>query len=181
MLRLFATGFLLMGGFVSVYNYVAYRLLAPPYSLSQTAVSLIFAVYLLGVVSSPIMGNLALRLGRRRILLANMALIAAGLALTLATPVWAIVAGVAVLTTGFFGAHSVASAWVGFAARAGRAQASALYLFAYYGGSSLAGSLCGVAWSRAGWDGVVLCVATMLAISGALALGLPGRKQELLF
>ena len=36
---LFAQGFLLMGSFVTVYNYVGFRLLAPPFGLSQTIVA----------------------------------------------------------------------------------------------------------------------------------------------
>ena len=39
---LFAESFLLMGGFVCVYNYIGFRLLDPPYSLSQTVIGLIF-------------------------------------------------------------------------------------------------------------------------------------------
>jgi YNFM family putative membrane transporter len=42
---LFLEGFLLMGSFVTTYNYIGYRLLAPPYLLSQTAVGAIFIVY----------------------------------------------------------------------------------------------------------------------------------------
>ncbi|MGH8118539.1 MAG: MFS transporter, partial [Rhodanobacteraceae bacterium] len=65
---LFAEGFLLMGAFVTVYNYIDYRLLAPPYSLSQAVVGSIFVIYLVGIFSSPWVGHLAGRLGRRKIL-----------------------------------------------------------------------------------------------------------------
>ncbi|HLH49963.1 MAG TPA: MFS transporter, partial [Roseiarcus sp.] len=44
---LFAIGFLVMGCFVTVYNYIGFRLLKPPFSLSQTQVGLIFILYLL--------------------------------------------------------------------------------------------------------------------------------------
>ncbi len=171
---LFAEGFLLMGGFVAVYNYVGYRLLAPPYGLSQGRVGLIFSVYLVGVASSAVMGNLALRLGRRRVLAGNIVLFMAGVAVTLAQPVWAVVLGVAGVTAGFFGAHSVASAWVGFAARGGRAQASALYLFAYYAGSSLTGSGLGLVFSRGGWPAIVLAVGLLGLAALAVAAVMPG-------
>ena len=42
---LFVEGFLLLGAFVTVYNYLGYRLLAPPYNLSQTVVGLIVAFF----------------------------------------------------------------------------------------------------------------------------------------
>ncbi len=175
---LFAEGFLLMGGFVTIYNYTTYRLLAPPYALGQGHAGLIFAVYLTGVASSAVMGHLALRAGRRRVLVGNVGLMGCGLALTLASPLAAIVGGTAVFTTGFFGAHSVASGWVGFYARDARAQASALYLFAYYAGSSLVGTAAGLLWARAGWPGVAGSVAALLALALLAALQLPGQDPH---
>ena len=50
---MFLEGFLLLGAFVTVYNYLGYRLLAPPYNLSQAVVGLIFGIYLVGTFSSP--------------------------------------------------------------------------------------------------------------------------------
>jgi YNFM family putative membrane transporter len=41
-LALYAQGFLLMGGFVALYNYLGFRLAAAPFDLPQTLVSLIF-------------------------------------------------------------------------------------------------------------------------------------------
>ena len=69
---LFLEGFLLMGSFVTLYNFIGYRLMAPPYGLSQTSVGLIFCVYLTGVASSPLMGNLAMRAGRRVVMVGNI-------------------------------------------------------------------------------------------------------------
>jgi YNFM family putative membrane transporter len=174
---LFAEAFLLMGGFVSVYNYIAYRLLAPPYSLSQAAAGLIFLVYPVGVVSSAVLGSLALRLGRRVVMGASILLMAAGLLITLAAPVWAMVLGVAGVTAGFFGAHSVASAWVGDRAEGARAQASALYLLAYYVGSSVLGSATGFVWARAGWPGVVAAVGVFTLVAFGICVG-PLRHNE---
>ena len=143
-----------MGSFVTVYNYVGFRLLAPPFGLSQTVVASIFLVYLVGTVSSAAVGSLAGRIGRRRVLWAMILLMLAGLALTLADTLPLLVAGMGVFTFGFFGAHSVVSSWVGIRAMAGKAQASALYLFFYYLGSSLVGSLGGLFWTAQGWPGV---------------------------
>ncbi len=173
---LFAEGFLIMGGFVVVYNYTAYRLLEAPYTLPQGAVGLIFAVYLLGVASSVTMGHLALRAGRRNVVLANLALMLGGALLTLATGLAAIVAGIAVLTVGFFGAHSVVSAWVGARGVEGRAQASALYLFAYYGGSSVLGAGAGLLWRTGAWPEIVALVVGLMALAIGAAVGLPGKQ-----
>lgn len=172
---LFVEGFLVMGGFVTIYNYISYRLVAPPYDLSQTLVGSIFLVYLVGTVSSTWIGDLAGRRGRGRVLVMTIGIMLAGVGVTLAPPLAAVVLGLAVVTFGFFGAHSVASSWVGLRARHGRAQASALYLFFYYLGSSIAGWAGGIFWSAWGWRGVAGFVGALLVIALVVALTLAAR------
>ena len=74
-----------------------------------------------------------------------------GVLATLPDNLWLTIFGVGLVTAGFFGGHSIASSWIGLRAEKARAQASALYLFFYYLGSSVAGSLGG--WSLPGRDG----------------------------
>jgi YNFM family putative membrane transporter len=169
---LYAEAFLLMGAFVTVYNYAGFRLIAPPYSLSQSAVGAIFLLYLVGSYSSARAGDLAPRFGRRRIFWMPIAALLAGVALTAAAPLPIVIAGIAVVTAGFFGAHSIASAWVGRRGKADRGQAAALYLFFYYLGSSLLGSTGGVAWTRAGWPGVAAFVGVLTLAALAIAVRL---------
>jgi YNFM family putative membrane transporter len=169
LVSLFAIGFLVMGAFVTTYNYATYHLLAPPYSLSQAAVGWIFVVYLVGIFASAWIGALADRVGRGRMLLLMTVVMLAGIALTLARPLALVVLGIATVTFGFFGAHSVASSWVGLRAHRAKAQAAALYLFFYYVGSSVAGSAGGVFWDRAAWPGVAGFVAALLIIALAMA------------
>ena len=176
---LFAEAFLLMGAFVTLYNYLGYRLTEPPYSLSQTAIGAIFAAYLIGTLSSAWIGELAGRLGRRRVLWAMIAIMLAGVALTLSQHLALILAGIVAVTFGFFGGHSIASSWVGNRAVDAKAQASALYLFCYYLGSSAVGTLGGVFWTRWGWGGVAGLVTILLLAALALALwlmALPPRR-----
>ena len=77
--------------------------------------------------------------------------------------------GVGVFTAGFFAAHTVASGWVGAVAQRDRAEASALYLFSYYLGSSVAGAAGGLAYQAGGWALTVLFVSALLAIALVLA------------
>jgi YNFM family putative membrane transporter len=151
---LYVEGFLLMGVFVTVYNYVSFRLEAAPYSLSQAAVGFVFLSYLLGSFSSAWIGGFASRLGPGRVLWMPIAVLAAGIVLTVAHPLVAVLCGIAIITGAFFAAHSTASGWVGRRATRDRAQASALYLLFYYLGSSLLGSAGGIAWNHAAWWGV---------------------------
>jgi YNFM family putative membrane transporter len=171
---LFCLSFLLMGAFVSMYNYIGYRLLAPPYGLRQSAVGALSILYLLGIFSSVWAGKLADRLGRRNVLWIVMLAMLAGLLLTLAPSVPVIVAGMGVFTFGFFASHSVASSWVGRRARPPQALASALYLFFYYLGSSVVGWVAGVVWAHALWPGVVSLLGAILVLAMGIALRLRG-------
>jgi MFS transporter, YNFM family, putative membrane transport protein len=164
LLMLFAEGFLLMGGFVAIYNYLGYRLLAPPFDLSQAEVGFIFSAYLVGIFSSAWMGNLGNRLGRRHVLWVGFVIMLLGTALTETRSVILIILGVLVVTFGFFGAHSIASGWVSARARHAKAQASSLYLFFYYLGSSVVGTAGGVFMGRFGWPGVTLMTGTLIVI-----------------
>ena len=132
---LFAMGFLLMGAFVATYNYIGFRLEAPPFSLSPALIGFVYCIYLVGAVSSTVMGELAGRYGRRRVIGFAIAFMPIGVVLTLPDNLWLVILGVGVVTVGFFGGHSIASSWVGLRAETAKAQASALYLFFYYAGS----------------------------------------------
>jgi len=167
---LFLEAFLLMGAFVTMFNYIGYRLLASPYELSQAVVGLLSLVYLSGIYSSAKIGSLADRLGRRRVLWATIVLMLAGMTLTLFTPLWLVVPGMLIFTFGFFGAHSVASSWIGRRAVKAKGQASSLYLFCYYVGSSIAGTAGGFFWHFAGWNGIGGFIIALLI--GALLVAL---------
>jgi YNFM family putative membrane transporter len=173
---LFAEGFLLLGAFVTVYNYLGYRLLAPPYRLSQAVVGLVFGIYLVGTFSSTWMGHLAGRLGRRKVLWTAFALMLAGVLLTLAMPLWLVVAGIVAITFGFFGGHSIVASWVGRRAGAAKAQASSMYLFCYYMGSSVAGASGGLFYAAHGWNGVAAFTGALVLAGLAIALGLVRLK-----
>lgn len=169
---LFAFGFLVMGAFVTTYNYIGFRLASPPFSLSQTAIGFVFVLYLLGAVASTVAGDLSGRFGRRRVIAPAAALMPLGALATLSGALWLTLLGVALVTVGFFAGHSIASSWIGLRAATARAQASALYLFFYYAGSSLAGWAGGWALSLAGWPGVAAFVGLLACLACLVALRL---------
>ncbi len=173
LLALFGLGFCLTGVFVALFNYVEFRLEGAPYHLSQTQVGLIFLVYAFGVWSSSTAGRLAERYGRRRLLLVGLAVILAGIVLTLPASLACIIAGVALVTTGFFIAHAVASGWVGRLAGTAKSQSAALYLLFYYAGSSLAGAVGGWFWRHGAWPAVAGFTAALVLAGVALALRIP--------
>jgi YNFM family putative membrane transporter len=165
-------GFLLLGAMVTTYNYIGFRLAQPPFSLSQSAIGLVFSIYLIGAVSSAVMGELAGRYGRRRVIGFAIVLMPIGILLTLPDSLALTILGVGVLTAGFFGGHSIASSWVGLRAETAKAQASAVYLFFYYVGSSVAGSFGGWVFASAGWPGVAAFVGALSVLALAVAMKL---------
>lgn len=175
LVALYATGFLIMGGFVTLYNYISYDLMAPPYRLSGTLVGWIFLLYIVGTFSSTWMGRLSDRHGRRQVLWIGVAIQLAGVLITLLVPLALKILGVAIFTFGFFAGHSVASGWVGERARTNKGAASSLYLFFYYVGSSVAGTTGGTLWLRYGWTGVAAFIAGFLL----LAMGAAGLLSRL--
>lgn len=172
---LFLQGFLLMGAFVTLFNYIGYRLLAPPYLLSQAIVGLLSVVYLTGTYSSPKAGALTARYGRGPVLSIAILVMLTGLAITALTPVFAIFGGMMLFTAGFFAAHSVASSWIGQRARRAKGQASSMYLFSYYLGSSLAGTLGGFFWHAYGWMGITVFLSVLLLLALGVSLILKKR------
>ncbi|MBF8635431.1 MULTISPECIES: MFS transporter [Pseudomonas] len=169
---LFLEAFLLMGAFVTLFNYIGYRLLAEPYHMNQALVGLLSVVYLSGIYSSAQVGALADRLGRRKVFWASIVVMGGGLLMTLTQPLSLIILGMLVFTFGFFGAHSVASSWIGRRALTAKGQASSLYLFCYYAGSSVAGTAGGVFWHHWGWNGIGLFIGCLLAVALMVALRL---------
>ncbi|ASN85687.1 MFS transporter [Pectobacterium versatile] len=172
---LFLEGFLLMGAFVTLFNYIGYRLLAPPYLLSQAVVGLLSVVYLTGSYSSPKAGALTARYGRGPVLSIAILLMLAGLGMTALSSLFAIFGGMMLFTAGFFAAHSVASSWIGQRARRAKGQASSMYLFSYYLGSSLAGTLGGFFWHSFGWMGITAFLSALLLLALAVSLILKQR------
>ncbi|WP_066294467.1 MFS transporter [Arthrobacter sp. B6] len=171
LLALYVQAFLLMGGFVAVYNYLGFRLAGAPFSLPATLISLIFLAYLSGTVSSRWAAALTLRFGRRNVLLAGVVLMVAGLALTLTQLLAIILLGLVVFTGGFFAAHSIGAGWTGTIASTGRAQAASLYNLSYYLGSSVIGWAGGLVFQSWGWPALaatVMVLACLTAVTVAV-------------
>ena len=172
--RLCLVGMLAMGGFVGTYNFLTYRLADRPFDLSPAEVGLVFLAYLAGTVSSTAATRSVMRAGRRSVLLVSILVALVGLVLTLPGNLVCVLIGLVVFTTGFFGVHAVASGWVTVRVPTNRSQASALYLLGYYLGSSVGGSIVGVAWTAGGWPATVVTVGACYLLAALAAVGIRG-------
>ena len=160
--------------FLTVFSYAPYLLEGPPFHLSPTRTSLIYLVYLLGAVASPVAGNISDRVGRRPTIQVSLAITFVGLACTLVAMLPLILLGLALVCIGSLMAHVVANASVSDAANPlgaqARATALALYTLGFYVGGGIGSFVPGLALVAFGWNGVIaLCV---VAVVGAFLCSL---------
>ncbi len=175
LVRLYLLGMVFMAVFGSVYTVLGYRLTAAPFHLPEGAVGALFLVYLVGTGTSAAAGRLVARLGRRGAVHAGIALVTVGLAVSLFDIFACVLASLVLITAGFFIGHAVASGAVSRTAAADRAQASALYLTAYYVGNSLGGQLGTGAYHGFGWPGGA--AVGFVAMAAAAAVTLYGTRR----
>lgn len=183
LLALYAHPFLLMGAFVALYNYIGFRLEAPPFALSTGSVSLLYFAYLAGTWSSARVGGWTARFGRIPTLLVCLAVMTGGILLTIGPAVAWIVAGIALATAGFFAAHAIVAAWVPSQAPDAAGEASAIYSLFYYLGSSVLGWAAGLVFAAAGWAATATTLAGFVGAAAIIAvlslrMGAPQPRNE---
>lgn len=162
-------GFVIMGSFITIFNYVSYRLMLKPFFLSQNGISFLSTIYLIGVYSSPKAGMLIEKNGRKFILISALSLMIVGLIITQLNFLWFIILGLIIFSAGFFAAHSVSTSWISNQITIGKGRALSLYLFFYYLGSSLFGTFGGFFWLFFGWLGISILIILLLFIGIFLA------------
>jgi len=177
LLRFYLQAFLLTGTYVAVYNYLAFRLEAPPFGIAAALASLIFLAYFAGTVSSRIAGSWLPRLGAERTILIGLASMLVGLGLMSPGALWVVILGLVLFTAGFFLAHASAVAATGF--RSGpdfRGQAGALYNVGFYLGSGIVGWAIGLVFDAGGWGPMSLVTAAPIALAALMAI--PGALRR---
>ncbi len=158
----FAIGFNILFALVSIFTYVTFYLAAPPYGLSTSHLGLLFSVYLLGLIATPVGGILLTRIDLRKGIVGAVVLSLGGVLLTLTPSLWMIIVGLALCSSGVFIAQAASITHLRQAAPSGaRVSAAGLYLSCYYIGGTVAGILPGYAWRFGGWTA---CVAVTAAV-----------------
>lgn len=155
-------GFSVMGIFVSIYNYLGFRLEAPPFSFPHSIIACIFLMYIFGVFGSMAAGKLSDKLSSKKIIWRMVVALIIGLLLMLTENTWITIFGMGMITFFFFASHTLASRMISQRAVIGKSMATCLYYLFYYIGSSIVGSSTGKMLSHFGWTGFVI---------GLIALG----------
>jgi predicted MFS family arabinose efflux permease len=171
--RLLATylvGFNVLFSLVGIFTYITFYLAAPPFSLSTAKLSLLFVVYLVGLVATPLAGALLPRVGLRTGITGSILLSLAGVLLTLVHSLPAVVAGLALCCTGVFISQSCATSYLREAApEASRASAVGMYVACYYIGGTVAGVAPSLVWKLGGWTACAAMVAVIDVVSILIA------------
>jgi YNFM family putative membrane transporter len=170
LLRLYFIAALLMGSFVSVYNYLSFRLEAAPFSLSHFVIAFIFLMYIFGVFGTMITSRLSKRFSSRHILNASVLFMLAGTALLLSDNIYMIIFGLGLFTLSFFAAHTMASQMTALHARQGKSSATSIYWLFYYFGSSILGTGTGYILHAGSWNVFIMLLIFSVGISFLLAV-----------
>ncbi|MFD1612401.1 MFS transporter [Sphingomonas tabacisoli] len=171
LLRLYLIGFLILFGFIGTFSYVGFVLARPPLALSMTALGLVFLVFAPSMVTTPLAGAAARRIGPAAAIVLSLLLAIAGLPLLLSNALPAVLIGLALVGIGTFFAQAVATGQVGRTADHDRAAASGLYLSFYYCGGLAGAAAIGQVFDRLGWPAATLGIGLSLALAALLGLG----------
>jgi predicted MFS family arabinose efflux permease len=166
----YVVGFCVMFTLLATFTYINFYLAAPPFLLSTSALGLLFVVYLVGAVITPVAGRVIDHMGHRFALVAAFSAGASGVLLTLVHSLPLIMAGLTLACTGVFVANSSGSSYVGSAATESRASAVGLYVTFYYLGGSAGSAIPGYTWSHGGWPACVALIVGIQVLTISLAL-----------
>lgn len=179
-LAVYAQGFLLMGAFAAIYNYLGYRVVDPPYGVPASLVGLLFITYLFGTLASRLSGSLVGRYGPLPVIVGGIATMLVGLGLLLIPSLIVVIVGLVVFTVGTFTAHPTASGQSGVLPQVGRAQSTALFQLSWLTGTAAIGWAAGLAFVSRGWPltvGVAGALCVVAAVIAGLGLGVLPRPD----
>jgi MFS transporter, YNFM family, putative membrane transport protein len=171
--------FCAMGSFAifsSVFNYLPYRLAAPPFGFSTELTTLFYLVYIVGIFLGPTAGRISNRFGSGNTLLAGSFVFGGALALILLPSITAVILGLLGICTGFFTIHAAAVGSLNRKLTSGQGRANALYVLFYYMGGWLGITGSGFAYEQGGWSALISICLLLLIIP--IGVGIGERKSR---
>jgi len=165
LLATYFAGFSTLFCHVGLFTYSNFYLSRPPFSLSTSALGLIFLVYALGILITPLAGRMIDRIGHRAGAMYAIGFISAGILMTLSAKIPVFVSGLAVASSGIFIMQAAASSHTGKTAKSARSSATGLYVSFYYLGGAAGASFLILPWKLWGWTGLVCSMLLVQLIS----------------
>lgn len=147
----YLTGGLILGAFVSLYNYMEFYLIKEPFNISPCFIHYIYLMYIFGVFGSIATAWLTRFFDHYKVLKNMLFIAVAGILLLYITNFWVITLGLAIFTFNFFVVHVLCNRIVSEYNLTKRSVTISIYLLVYYLGSSILGSATGVILDIWGW------------------------------
>lgn len=164
----FGIGFCILFAFIGTFTYVNFILVAPPLSVGMMTLGFIYFVFLPSIVTTPLAGTVARRIGPKLALWYALAFAVAGLPLLIISSLPAVLAGMVIVAVGTFFAQALATGFVSRAAKSNRAAANGIYLASYFAGGLIGSALLGQIFDRFGWKACVAGIGVSLAVAAWL-------------
>ena len=160
--------------FSSVFNYLPFRLAAPPFNFSTELTTLLYLTYTVGIFMGPVAGKISDRMGSGNTLIAGSLVLGAGLILLWLPSILAVILGLMGICASFFSIHAAAVGALNRMLSGSQGRANALYVLFYYIGGWLGITVFGMVYQRRGWRAVVFLGLFLLIIP--VSAGIRQRK-----
>lgn len=164
----YLTGGLILGVFVSLYNYMGFYLVKPPFNFSPYYIHYIYLMYIFGVFGSLATAWLTHRYNHFAVLKTMLVIAAAGILLLYFTDFRIVTVGLAAFTFNFFVVHVLCNRIVSEYNVAKRSVTISIYLLVYYLGSSILGYATGIILDTWGWQAFLAGLILILLINYAI-------------
>ena len=164
----FGIGFCILFAFIGTFTYVNFVLVSPPLSVGMMTLGFIYFVFLPSIITTPLAGAVASRIGHRQALWGGLGVAGIGLPLLVSQSLPAVLAGMVLVAAGTFFAQALATGFVSRTAKSNRAAASGLYLASYFAGGLVGSAVLGQIFDRAGWTATVASIGVALAVAALL-------------
>lgn len=153
---------------VGCFTFVNLHLADTPYQLSTADLANIFSIYLIGMVITPLSAKITTRFGTTTTIMLAVLTSAVGIGMTLLTPLWVVIVGLTLMSSGVFVTQSATISYLTSHVKHGRSLASGLYYMAYYGGGFIGAWICALAYAQGQW----LWTVGLILILQVIALGI---------
>ncbi len=162
LLPFYLIGSLMLGIFVSLYNYLGFYLVKEPFNFPDYLIHYIYFMYIFGVFGSIATAKLTARYNHFKIQKTIVLSSVAALLLLYVNNFWIVTLGLAIFTFNFFVVHVICNRVVSDYNLQKRSVTISIYLLFYYMGSSVWGSATGVVLDNFGWQWFI---ATLIALT----------------
>lgn len=162
-------GFCVLFSLVGCFTFINLHLAQQPYHLTTGQLANIFAVYLIGVIITPLSTKLLQRFGSVRTIITAVLMSMLGVLITLSGPLWLILIGISIMSSGVFITQSATIGYIATNVHHGRSLASGIYYMGYYAGGTAGAWLCGLAYAYGQWHFTVWVLLTVQVIALLIA------------